>query len=83
MTAQHLIRTWAALALLTTLGTALHFSTAAPKVMGALILIAAGLKARLVLLDYLELRGTAGWAGGTIGSLAALIALLLVLLLAA
>lgn len=82
MTTVQLIRTWVALTALTVLGTALHFSSLPPKAAGGLILLAAWLKARLVLLDYLELRGVPGWSSGLLAGLAGFIALLLVLFLA-
>ena len=80
MTPSSLIRTWIALALLTAIGTALHFSGLPPQVAGSLILLAAWFKARFVLLDYLELRGVPGWSSGLLSVLAAFNALLLVLL---
>lgn len=83
VSSRRLIRTWAALAVLTALSTALHFSGLPPHVAGGMILIAAWLKARLILLDYLELRGVPGWAAGILSVLAALITLLMVLFLTA
>ncbi|WP_370402735.1 cytochrome C oxidase subunit IV family protein [Sulfitobacter sp. JB4-11] len=83
MTPARLIRAWGALAALTAFSTALHFSGLSPLITGCVILVVAWIKARLVLLDYLELRGVEGWAGGVVMSLAALIALLLVLFVAA
>ncbi|MDW3225757.1 MAG: cytochrome C oxidase subunit IV family protein [Paracoccaceae bacterium] len=83
MTGAHLIRAWLALTAFTALGTVLHFSPMPATVSGSLILLAAGLKARLVLLDYLELRGVPGWSGGILFGLFCFIALLLTLFLAA
>lgn len=83
MTRSTLIRAWLALAALTALGTALHFSALPPKIAGGLILLSAWLKARLVLLDYLELRGVQGWSGCILFGLFSFVALLLVLFLAA
>ena len=83
MTQRHLIRAWLTLAALTALGTALHFSGLPPKLAGGLILLGAWLKARLVLLDYLELRGVPGWSGGILFGLLVFVTLLLVLFLAA
>lgn len=82
-TDRRLIRTWAALAMLTALSTALHFSGLPPHITGAMILIAAWLKARLILLDYLDLRGVPGWAAGILLVLAAFIFLLMALFLVA
>ncbi|WP_187428092.1 hypothetical protein ROLI_002160 [Roseobacter fucihabitans] len=82
MTRAHLIRAWVVLAALTALGTALHFSALPPKIAGSLILLAAWLKARLVLLDYLELRGVPGWSGGILFGLLGFVVLLLLLFLA-
>ncbi|MEM7641624.1 MAG: cytochrome C oxidase subunit IV family protein [Pseudomonadota bacterium] len=83
MTRRGLLRAWLSLTALTALGTGLHFSGLPPRVAGGLILAIAGLKARLVLLDYLELRGVAGWAAGLQFIMAALITLLTVLFVAA
>lgn len=83
MNQDHLLRTWAMLATLSAVSTLLHFSTLSGAISGSVILIIAGIRARLVLLDYLELRGVESWSTGMTTALSALIALLLVLLLAA
>lgn len=74
---------WGQLSVLTAFGTAMHFAALPGEVTGTLILAAATLKARLILLDYLEVRGVEGWSGGLQTALAALIVLFLVLYLAA
>ncbi|WP_299675652.1 cytochrome C oxidase subunit IV family protein [uncultured Roseobacter sp.] len=78
-----MVRTWSALAALTALSTALHLSGLPAHITGALVLIVAWIKARLILLNYLELHDRPGWACGILLALAALIALLIVLFLAA
>lgn len=83
MSPRWLIRAWVLLLALTALGTALHFSPLPVPLRGGLILGAAAIKGRLILLDYLELRGVEFWAGGIQLTLAALLSLLLVLYLAA
>lgn len=83
MTKHDLARAWVLLAALTVVSTLLHFSDLPAALMGVMILIIAGAKARLILLDYLELRGVMGWQGGILAGLAALISVMLVLLLAA
>ncbi len=80
MTAPALIRAWVTLVGLTGLSTALHLSGIDRQITGPLIVIFAGVKARLVLLDYLELRGVEGWSTGILSGLYALVALFLILL---
>jgi nitric oxide reductase NorF protein len=83
MSTRRLIRAWLLLSILTAFGTAVHLGALPDALTGALILCAAMLKTRLIVLDYLELRGVEGWAGGVQAILAALLALVLVLYLAA
>ncbi|MCK0150466.1 cytochrome C oxidase subunit IV family protein [Marivita sp. S6314] len=83
MTRASLYRAWIILAVLTAIGTALHFSPLSPVIAGLLILAIAGVKARIVLLDYLELRGVPGWSNGIQAVLFALLALIAVLFAAA
>ncbi len=83
MTNGRLIRAWALLADFTAFSTLLHFSDVHPSITGCLILGAGWVKARLILLDYLELRGVPNWSAGLQTGLAALVALLTVLFLAA
>lgn len=83
MTAQRLACAWGALLALTVLGAALPFSGSPPRLAGVAILAVAGMKARLVLLDYLELRGVIGWAAALQSILAAFIVGLAALALAA
>ena len=83
MTRPRLFRTWATLSVLTAASTSLHFSGLPAQITGSLILLAAWTKARLILLDYLELRGIPGWSAGLQFCLLILIALLLTLFLAA
>ena len=64
MTRPRLFRTWATLSVLTAASTALHFSGLPAQITGSFILLAAWIKARLILLDYLELRGIPGWSAG-------------------
>lgn len=48
----------------------------------ALIMAAALIKGRLILLDYLELRNAASWRGGAVAGLATLLLLMTVLAMA-
>lgn len=79
---RRLIRSWLALVVLSALSTGLHLSALPADVTGVLILTAAWLKGRLILLDYLELRGVVGWANGIVFGLACFTALLTILFLA-
>ena len=83
MTQWRLLRAWALLAALTAFSTALHLSPLPGGVSGCLILGAAWIKSRVILLDYLELGGVAHWAAGLQMGLAALILVFAVLFLAA
>ncbi len=73
------MRAWAGLAVLSALTTLVALSELAAPWAGALILLAAWLKARLIFLDYLALRDVSGWRSGLLFGLALFMALLFTL----
>jgi nitric oxide reductase NorF protein len=82
---RRLMLAWGMLVALTVVGTAL--SLVAPvwvpaELLGLGILVIAWAKARILLLDYLGLRGAPSWRGGAVFALSAVILLLVGLRLA-
>ena len=71
-----LVRAWIWLSLFSAATTITALSPLTPPISGALILVFAWAKARLIFLQYLELADVPGWRGGILFGLA-LFALLL------
>ena len=71
-----LTRAWLFLALFSAATTAVALSPLSPPFSGALILIFAWAKARLIFLHYLELTGVPGWSNGILLGLAIFMAAL-------
>ncbi len=79
MTARNTYRAWAVLALLSLAAAALGALPLNGLVLGALALGLSFLKARVILLDYLELRSAPRWRGGFVFVIGAFTAFLMAL----
>lgn len=76
-----LTRSWLVMsALVAAVALPLAFAPAMPRLAWlAMVMAASFLKARLILLDYLDLRGSAGWRSGAMLALSALLLMMAVL----